>query len=130
MWLICLTPSVICLPYYLKFLTLFVVFVDGWFGYEMAGFALSDNLFSVRLYGASSFTGSMWFIPLIWFFLDFVRHLILNKIWRFGSRLCFPFQPRTPVLVDPLAWCKWSTMLDASLPEDGSRDGFWNIILC
>jgi NADH-ubiquinone oxidoreductase chain 5 len=29
MWLICLTPSVICLPYYLKFLTLFVVFVDG-----------------------------------------------------------------------------------------------------
>jgi hypothetical protein len=28
-WLICPTPSVICLPYYLKFLTLFVVFVGG-----------------------------------------------------------------------------------------------------
>jgi len=29
MWLICPIPSVICLPYCLKFLTLFVVFVDG-----------------------------------------------------------------------------------------------------
>ena len=29
MWLICHTPSVICLPYYLKILILFVVFVDG-----------------------------------------------------------------------------------------------------
>ena len=29
MWLICLTPFVICLPYYLRFLTLFVVFVGG-----------------------------------------------------------------------------------------------------
>jgi NADH-ubiquinone oxidoreductase chain 5 len=28
-WLICPTSSVICLPYYLKFLTLFVVFLDG-----------------------------------------------------------------------------------------------------
>jgi hypothetical protein len=60
MWLICPTPSVmICLPYYLKFLTLFVVFIGGWFGYEIAGFAFSDNLFSVRLYGASSLAGSV-----------------------------------------------------------------------
>jgi hypothetical protein len=29
MWLICPTPSVICLPHYLKFLTLFVVFTGG-----------------------------------------------------------------------------------------------------
>jgi NADH-ubiquinone oxidoreductase chain 5 len=28
-WLIYHTPSVICLPYYLKFLTLFVVFIGG-----------------------------------------------------------------------------------------------------
>jgi hypothetical protein len=49
----------ICLPYYLKFLTLFVVFMGGWLGYEMAGFVFGDNLFSTRLYGASSFAGSM-----------------------------------------------------------------------
>jgi hypothetical protein len=29
MWLICPTRSMICLPYYLKFLTLFVVFVGS-----------------------------------------------------------------------------------------------------
>jgi NADH-ubiquinone oxidoreductase chain 5 len=29
MWLICPTPIVICLPYYLKFLTSFVVFIGG-----------------------------------------------------------------------------------------------------
>jgi NADH-ubiquinone oxidoreductase chain 5 len=29
MWLICPAPSVICLPYYLRFLTLFVVFLGG-----------------------------------------------------------------------------------------------------
>jgi len=28
-WLICPTPSIICLPYYLKFLTLFFVFIGG-----------------------------------------------------------------------------------------------------
>nr|AIY62069.1 NADH dehydrogenase subunit 5 [Cavitermes tuberosus]WHM51947.1 NADH dehydrogenase subunit 5 [Cavitermes tuberosus] len=63
MWLICPTPSVICLPYYLKFLTLFVVFVGGWLGYEVAVFSFSDDLVSVNMYGTSSFAGSMWFMP-------------------------------------------------------------------
>jgi len=36
-WLIFPTP-VICLPHYLKFLTLFVLFIGGWLGYEIAGF--------------------------------------------------------------------------------------------
>nr|QZK21929.1 NADH dehydrogenase subunit 5 [Amitermes sp. QLD_087] len=63
MWLICPTPSVICLPYYLSFLTLFVVFVGGWLGYEMAGFSFSDGLYSMYFYGSSSFSGSMWFMP-------------------------------------------------------------------
>ena len=30
MWLICPTPSVICLPYYLRFLTLLMVFIGCW----------------------------------------------------------------------------------------------------
>nr|QXT44174.1 NADH dehydrogenase subunit 5 [Adaiphrotermes sp. B JRA-2021a] len=63
MWLICPTPSMICLPYYLSFLTLFVLFLGGWLGYEMAGFSFSDNLFSINLYPATSFSGSMWFMP-------------------------------------------------------------------
>nr|AQP28729.1 NADH dehydrogenase subunit 5 [Nasutitermes sp. 2 TB-2017] len=63
MWLICPTPSVICLPYYLSFLTLFVVFLGGWLGYEIAGFVFGDSLFSMYLYSISSFSGSMWFMP-------------------------------------------------------------------
>ena len=52
----------ICLPYYLKFLTLFVVFIGGWLGYEIARFVMGDGLFSIYYYGTSSFSGSMWFI--------------------------------------------------------------------
>jgi NADH-ubiquinone oxidoreductase chain 5 len=29
MWLVCPTPSLICLPYYLRLLTLFVLFLGG-----------------------------------------------------------------------------------------------------
>jgi hypothetical protein len=50
---------VICLPYYLRFLTLFVVFVGGWLGYAVAGASFSDGLFSLDIYGSSSFAGSM-----------------------------------------------------------------------
>nr|AQP26363.1 NADH dehydrogenase subunit 5 [Hospitalitermes sp. D TB-2017] len=63
MWLICPTPSLVCLPYYLSFLTLFVVFLGGWLGYEIAGFVFGDSLFSMYLYNMSSFSGSMWFMP-------------------------------------------------------------------
>jgi hypothetical protein len=44
---ICPTPSVICLPYYLRFLTIFVVVLGGWLCYEIAGFVFSDRLFSI-----------------------------------------------------------------------------------
>ena len=47
MWFICPTPSVICLPYYLKFLTLLVVILGGWVGYRFAGFVFGDSLFSI-----------------------------------------------------------------------------------
>jgi NADH-ubiquinone oxidoreductase chain 5 len=40
-----------------------VVFLGGWLGYEAAGFAFGDRLFSMGLYGISSFSGSMWFMP-------------------------------------------------------------------
>nr|YP_006503955.1 NADH dehydrogenase subunit 5 [Coptotermes lacteus]AFM92455.1 NADH dehydrogenase subunit 5 [Coptotermes lacteus] len=63
MWLICPTPSIVCLPYYLSFLTFFVVLLGGWLGYEISSFSFSDYLFSIYYYGVSSFSGSMWFMP-------------------------------------------------------------------
>nr|AQP30108.1 NADH dehydrogenase subunit 5 [Microtermes sp. A TB-2017] len=65
MWLICPTPSVICLPYYLSFLTLLVIFLGGWIGYEVAGFVFGDYLFSMGWYRSSSFAGSMWYMPFL-----------------------------------------------------------------
>nr|ABN10490.1 NADH dehydrogenase subunit 5 [Reticulitermes virginicus] len=63
MWLICPTPSVVCLPYYLSFLTFFFVSLGGFIGYEMAGFSFGDYLLSMYYYKVSSFSGSMWFMP-------------------------------------------------------------------
>nr|WON65862.1 NADH dehydrogenase subunit 5 [Macrotermes subhyalinus] len=65
MWLICPTPSVICLPYYLSFLTLLVIILGGWVGYVLAGFIFGDNLFSVFWYKSTSFSGSMWYMPFL-----------------------------------------------------------------
>jgi NADH-ubiquinone oxidoreductase chain 5 len=61
MWLICPTPSVVCLPYYLRVLTMFVVILGGWLGFSAASFDFSDNLFSMRFYEFSPFSGSMWY---------------------------------------------------------------------
>ena len=41
------TPSVMCLSYYLKLLTLFVVFIGGLLGYEIARLFMGDGLFSI-----------------------------------------------------------------------------------
>ena len=67
---------------------MFVLFLGGWLGYEMAGFSFSDSLFSIHLYSVSSFSGSMWFMP---FFSTYgVSYLPLNigyntsKVFDFG----------------------------------------------
>ena len=52
------------LPYYLRFLTLLVVFIGGWIGYEVAGFVFGDTLFSMCLY-SSSYAGSMRYMPFL-----------------------------------------------------------------
>nr|YP_009353448.1 NADH dehydrogenase subunit 5 [Macrotermes yunnanensis]AQW41831.1 NADH dehydrogenase subunit 5 [Macrotermes yunnanensis] len=65
MWLICPTPSIVCLPYYLSFLTLLVIILGGWVGYELAGFVFGDGLFSMFWYNSSSFSGSMWYMPFL-----------------------------------------------------------------
>jgi hypothetical protein len=35
-WVIFHTPSMICLPFYLTFLTIFVCLLGGWVGYELS----------------------------------------------------------------------------------------------
>nr|YP_010868911.1 NADH dehydrogenase subunit 5 [Hilara brevispina]WGU46327.1 NADH dehydrogenase subunit 5 [Hilara brevispina] len=64
-WLIFPTPVMICLPYYLKLLTLFVCLMGGAVGYFISHVSL--YFFNKSLYYNKiiTFMGSMWFMPYI-----------------------------------------------------------------
>jgi NADH-ubiquinone oxidoreductase chain 5 len=53
----------VCLPFYLKGLVIFVRLLGGWLGYELSKVNLGALLFSLSFYITSSFSGSMWFMP-------------------------------------------------------------------
>nr|YP_010127618.1 NADH dehydrogenase subunit 5 [Syrphus torvus]QPP19874.1 NADH dehydrogenase subunit 5 [Syrphus torvus]UXF58197.1 NADH dehydrogenase subunit 5 [Syrphus torvus] len=62
-WLIFPTPHMICLPYYLKFMTLFVCIMGGLLGYIISNVSLFMMNKSLNNYYISMFAGSMWFMP-------------------------------------------------------------------
>nr|ATN40444.1 NADH dehydrogenase subunit 5 [Xizicus howardi] len=64
-WILFPTPSMICLPLWMKTFALIVSVVGGWLGYEVSKFSLSYNLQSLEFYLVSCFAGSMWFMPFI-----------------------------------------------------------------
>nr|YP_010693094.1 NADH dehydrogenase subunit 5 [Dacus eclipsis]WCB98275.1 NADH dehydrogenase subunit 5 [Dacus eclipsis] len=64
-WLIFPTPSMICLPSYLKLLTLFVCIVGGVVGYVISNVSVFYFNKSLNSYLSSFFFGSMWFMPYI-----------------------------------------------------------------
>jgi NADH-ubiquinone oxidoreductase chain 5 len=59
------TPSMICLPFYMRGLALFVRLLGGLLRYLLSQSYLGNSLMSLRFYGLSSFRGSMWFIPYV-----------------------------------------------------------------
>nr|YP_009349786.1 NADH dehydrogenase subunit 5 [Hexacentrus japonicus]AQM39831.1 NADH dehydrogenase subunit 5 [Hexacentrus japonicus] len=75
-WLIFPSPSMICLPEGMKFLTILVSVVGGWVGYELSKFSLSYSMNVLNNYKLVSFVGSMWFMPFISTFV--VNFLPLN----------------------------------------------------
>nr|YP_010894918.1 NADH dehydrogenase subunit 5 [Phortica huazhii]WJW73431.1 NADH dehydrogenase subunit 5 [Phortica huazhii] len=64
-WLIFPTPYMICLPLYMKLLTLFVCISGGLFGYLISNVSLYFSNKSLSNYNSSVFLGSMWFMPYI-----------------------------------------------------------------
>nr|AIW06403.1 NADH dehydrogenase subunit 5 [Syrphidae sp. MT-2014] len=64
-WIIFMTPATIILPYYLKFMTLFVCIVGGLLGYLLSKISLFFSNKSLNNYFISMFVGSMWFMPYI-----------------------------------------------------------------
>nr|ASM82638.1 NADH dehydrogenase subunit 5 [Bittacus planus] len=64
-WLIFPSPSMICLPLYLKTLALVVSLIGGWLGYEISQFSLNWKNKTLINYFPGVFVGSMWFMPFI-----------------------------------------------------------------
>nr|QNE85408.1 NADH dehydrogenase subunit 5 [Sciomyza simplex] len=62
-WLIFPTPYMICLPWYLKFMTLFVCISGGVVGYFISMMSLYTYNKSLMNYHFTYFLGSMWFMP-------------------------------------------------------------------
>nr|YP_009995943.1 NADH dehydrogenase subunit 5 [Plagiodera versicolora]QNQ64894.1 NADH dehydrogenase subunit 5 [Plagiodera versicolora] len=65
MWLIFPKPIFICLPIILKLMTLFVVILGMYFGYEIAKFKLSYHLKSLNYVTMSNYFSLMWNLPIL-----------------------------------------------------------------
>lgn len=64
-WLIFFNPEIICLPFYIKILTLFVCILGGVIGYLISNVRLFFFNKSLVFYNFSFFSGSIWFIPVV-----------------------------------------------------------------
>nr|QHH25542.1 NADH dehydrogenase subunit 5 [Trypetoptera punctulata] len=64
-WLLFPTPLVVVLPFYLKYMTLFVCTTGGLTGYFMSFPSLYNQGVSFAFQPQSNFSGSMWFMPYI-----------------------------------------------------------------
>nr|YP_009142436.1 NADH dehydrogenase subunit 5 [Atrocalopteryx atrata]AKH04372.1 NADH dehydrogenase subunit 5 [Atrocalopteryx atrata] len=64
-WLIFPIPYMVCLPPFLKFLTILVSVLGGLLGYFFSFYFYNHNLLSYFFILPSFFSGSMWFMPYI-----------------------------------------------------------------
>nr|YP_009971767.1 NADH dehydrogenase subunit 5 [Cucujus kempi]QNG56477.1 NADH dehydrogenase subunit 5 [Cucujus kempi] len=64
-WLIFPSPYFICLMFELKIMTLLMIIMGGWLGYEFSNFNLDYKLKSLYWYESSVFFSSMWNMPII-----------------------------------------------------------------
>nr|QII41756.1 NADH dehydrogenase subunit 5 [Anopheles sinensis] len=65
MWLMFLNPSMICLPFDMKILTLVVCIIGGVSGYLLSNVSLFFTNKALYFYNFTNFVGSMWFMPMI-----------------------------------------------------------------
>uniref|UniRef100_A0AAU6QG53 NADH-ubiquinone oxidoreductase chain 5 n=1 Tax=Nepsalus insolitus TaxID=2957736 RepID=A0AAU6QG53_9NEOP len=64
-WLIIPTPEMICLSFFMKYMTLTVSLLGGLLGYEIFRFKISWDLSVIKNYNLTNFLGGMWFMPII-----------------------------------------------------------------
>nr|YP_009995370.1 NADH dehydrogenase subunit 5 [Ochthebius griotes]QNP09786.1 NADH dehydrogenase subunit 5 [Ochthebius griotes] len=81
MWLMFPTPYFICLSFLMKMMTLLVIMMGGWLGYEFSNFYLNYNLKSLFMYKISMFCSSMWNMPFISTFGINYYPVFLGKVY-------------------------------------------------
>nr|YP_010414526.1 NADH dehydrogenase subunit 5 [Dendroleon similis]URT60692.1 NADH dehydrogenase subunit 5 [Dendroleon similis] len=64
-WLIIPSPAMICLPFYMKYMTVTVSLLGGLLGYEIFQFKISWNMNFIKNYYLTNFLGNMWYMPTI-----------------------------------------------------------------
>nr|AMW67950.1 NADH dehydrogenase subunit 5 [Stenobiella sp. YW-2016] len=64
-WLLLTTPMMICLPLNMKLMTLLVVILGMFLGYESFQYKISWDLFLLKNYLVVNFVGNMWFMPML-----------------------------------------------------------------
>nr|ASY98126.1 NADH dehydrogenase subunit 5 [Hierodula multispina] len=64
-WMIFLTPYFICLPFVMKMMPIFVSLLGLWLGSILFKYGLNYYFDLFKYYGMIIFSGSMWFMPLI-----------------------------------------------------------------
>nr|QYA18180.1 NADH dehydrogenase subunit 5 [Isoscelipteron pectinatum] len=83
-WLLLSTPVMICLPYYLKLMTLVVILIGAFMGYEIFQYKISWDMFLLTNYMKVNFMGGMWFMPMLctvglnYYFLSLGGKIIKN----------------------------------------------------
>nr|YP_009472902.1 NADH dehydrogenase subunit 5 [Aphelocheirus jendeki]AST10105.1 NADH dehydrogenase subunit 5 [Aphelocheirus jendeki] len=63
MWIMYPSPSLIMMPFSLKFMPIIFVGLGSWLGYELSFYFFNSYLLSLKFYFISYFSGSMWFMP-------------------------------------------------------------------
>nr|AYR05157.1 NADH dehydrogenase subunit 5 [Coleoptera sp. ACP-2013] len=64
-WLMFSEPYFICLPFFMKMMTLIMIMTGGYLGYEISKFKLNYQLKSLSSYYLTSFLALMWNMPII-----------------------------------------------------------------
>nr|AVE15542.1 NADH dehydrogenase subunit 5 [Mantidae JZ-2017] len=75
-WLIFLTPYFIILPFFMKIMPILVSIIGIWLGSVLFKYSLNNSFCMFKYYKFFEFSGSMWFMPLI-----FTKGLIFNPLY-------------------------------------------------
>nr|QXF68511.1 NADH dehydrogenase subunit 5 [Pseudovates peruviana] len=65
-WMIFLTPYFICLPFIMKMMPILLMLIGVWLGSILFKYTLNFYFNVFKYYGMLIFSGSMWFMPLIY----------------------------------------------------------------